>query len=70
MEGESLWVIFLQASANDLDCSYESVGLNRGHGNITNTILAAKYCKEKMPNLLAIEAGNEPECKSDLIFSH
>ena len=38
-------------------------GLNRGHDNITNTIAAAKVAKSKMGNLLAIELGNEPECK-------
>ncbi|TVY42989.1 Beta-glucuronidase [Lachnellula occidentalis] len=48
----------------DLAAAYKgriTMGLNRGHGNITNTILAAKYCKAKMTNLCAIEAGNEPE---------
>jgi hypothetical protein len=39
------------------------VGLNRGHDNITNTIAAAKVASDKMSNLLAIELGNEPECK-------
>jgi len=38
-------------------------GLNRGHDNITNTIAAAEVAKSKMSNLLAIELGNEPECK-------
>jgi hypothetical protein len=38
-------------------------GLNRGHNNITNTIEAAKVAKSEMGNLLAIELGNEPECK-------
>jgi len=39
------------------------LGLNRGHNNISNTIAAAKVAKVQMPNLLAIELGNEPECK-------
>ncbi|KAM3084116.1 hypothetical protein ACMFMG_001778 [Clarireedia jacksonii] len=37
------------------------LGLNRGHNNITNTILAAKSAKSSMGNLKAIELGNEPE---------
>ncbi|TVY24801.1 Beta-glucuronidase [Lachnellula hyalina] len=48
----------------DLAAAYKgrvTMGLNRGHNNITNTILAAKYSKSKMTNLYAIEAGNEPE---------
>ncbi|TVY39070.1 Beta-glucuronidase [Lachnellula subtilissima] len=44
-----------------LNSANKIIGLNRGHDNITNTILAAKYCKAKMTNLFAIEAGNEPE---------
>lgn len=40
-----------------------SVGLNRGHDDITNTIAAAKVAVSKMSNLLAIELGNEPECR-------
>lgn len=39
------------------------MGLNRGKNNIQNTIAAAKVAKDKMENLLAIELGNEPECK-------
>jgi len=39
------------------------LGLNRGHDNISNTIAAAKVAKSAMGNLLAIELGNEPECK-------
>lgn len=39
------------------------VGLNRGHDDIDNTIAAAKVASDKMSNLLAIELGNEPECK-------
>jgi hypothetical protein len=39
-------------------------GLNRGHDNISNTIAAAKVVKSSMKNLLAIELGNEPECKN------
>lgn len=38
------------------------IGLNRGHNNITNTIAAAQVAKKSMPNLLALELGNEPEC--------
>ncbi len=44
--------------------AYLSQGLNRGKDNITNTIAAAKVAKSKINNLLAIELGNEPECKS------
>lgn len=40
--------------------------MNRGHNNIANTIAAAKVAKAKMHNLLAIELGNEPECKQNL----
>lgn len=39
------------------------VGLNRGKNNIQNTINAAKAAVNGMGNLLAIELGNEPECK-------
>jgi hypothetical protein len=39
------------------------LGLNRGHNNITNTVAAAKTAVSEMGNLLAIELGNEPECK-------
>jgi hypothetical protein len=39
------------------------VGLNRGKDNIENTIAAAKVAVAEIPNLLAIELGNEPECK-------
>lgn len=39
------------------------LGLNRGHNNILNTVAAAKVAKAQIPNLLAIELGNEPECK-------
>lgn len=39
------------------------VGLNRGKNNIDNTIAAAKVAVAEIPNLLAIELGNEPECK-------
>lgn len=39
------------------------VGLNRGKNNIENTIAAAKVAVSEVTNLLAIELGNEPECK-------
>lgn len=39
------------------------VGLDRGKNNVTNTIAAAKVAVSEMSNLLAIELGNEPECK-------
>lgn len=39
------------------------VGLNRGKNNIENTIAAAKAAVSEVKNLLAIELGNEPECK-------
>ncbi len=39
------------------------VGLNRGKNNIQNTIDAAKAAVNGMSNLLAIELGNEPECR-------
>lgn len=39
------------------------IGLNRGKNNIENTIAAAKVAVAEIPNLLAIELGNEPECK-------
>lgn len=40
------------------------VGLNRGKNNIQNTISAAKIAVSEVKNLLAIELGNEPECRS------
>jgi hypothetical protein len=39
------------------------LGLNRGKNNMPNTIAAAKIAVAEMSNLLAIELGNEPECK-------
>lgn len=39
------------------------VGLNRGKNNIVNTIAAAKIAVSEVKNLLAIELGNEPECR-------
>ncbi|KAI9051769.1 hypothetical protein LZ554_004036 [Drepanopeziza brunnea f. sp. 'monogermtubi'] len=36
-------------------------GLNRGKDNITNSIEAAKVARARIPNLRAIELGNEPE---------
>ncbi|KAL2260516.1 hypothetical protein VTK26DRAFT_5443 [Humicola hyalothermophila] len=39
------------------------VGLNRGKNNIDNTIAAARAAVAEIPTLLAIELGNEPECK-------
>jgi hypothetical protein len=39
------------------------VGLNRGKNKIDNTIAAAKVAVAEVKNLLAIELGNEPECK-------
>lgn len=41
------------------------LGLNRAKNNIQNTIAAAKIAVAEMKNLLAIELGNEPECRSD-----
>jgi hypothetical protein len=41
------------------------VGLNRGKNNIDNTISAAKVAVSEVTNLLAIELGNEPECKPE-----
>lgn len=41
-------------------------GLNRGKDDIANTIAAAKVAKDRMKNLLAIELGNEPECRFSL----
>ncbi|KAF2189764.1 glycoside hydrolase family 79 protein [Zopfia rhizophila CBS 207.26] len=38
-----------------------TLGLNRGHNDVQNTVAAARSAKEQMPNLLAIEMGNEPE---------
>jgi hypothetical protein len=35
-------------------------GLNRGYNNITNTIEAAKAAVREIPNLYALELGNEP----------
>ena len=46
------------------------LGLNRGHNNISNTIAAAKVAKAQMPNLLAIELGNEPERKRPYGLDH
>lgn len=40
-----------------------TIGLNRELNNITNTGLAAALAKSSIPNLLAFELGNEPECK-------
>lgn len=40
------------------------LGLNRGKNDLANTIKAAKTAVSEMDNLLAIELGNEPECKS------
>jgi hypothetical protein len=39
------------------------MGLNRGKNNIDNTIAAARAAVAEVKNLLAIELGNEPECK-------
>lgn len=39
------------------------VGLNRGKNDIENTIAAAQVAVDEVTNLLAIELGNEPECK-------
>ncbi|KAF2145835.1 glycoside hydrolase family 79 protein [Aplosporella prunicola CBS 121167] len=38
-----------------------TLGLNRGRNNLDNTIAAARAAVSAMPNLLAIELGNEPE---------
>lgn len=40
-----------------------TIGLNRELNNITNTGLAAALAKSSVPNLLAFELGNEPECR-------
>jgi hypothetical protein len=37
-----------------------NIGLNRGANNITNTIEAAKAAVREIPNLYALELGNEP----------
>lgn len=42
-------------------------GLNRGKDDISNTIAAAKVARDRVTNLLAIELGNEPECKCLII---
>jgi hypothetical protein len=39
------------------------MGLNRGKNQLANTIAAAKVAVAEMRNLLAVELGNEPECK-------
>jgi hypothetical protein len=39
------------------------MGLNRGKNRLTNTVDVAKVAVSEMSNLLAIELGNEPECK-------
>ncbi|KAL1961736.1 hypothetical protein VTN77DRAFT_1098 [Rasamsonia byssochlamydoides] len=47
----------------DLAGSYDgsvTIGLNRRLNNISNTIEAAKVAVSKIPNLYAIELGNEP----------
>lgn len=44
------------------------IGLNRGDGNITNTLEAALAAKSNVSEYLwAIELGNEPDCKSELL---
>lgn len=45
------------------------LGLDRGKNDITNTIAAAKVAVSDMSNLLAIELGNEPECKHLSLFA-
>ncbi len=45
------------------------VGLNRGKNNIQNTIDAAKIAVSEVGNLLAVELGNEPECRCILAGS-
>ncbi|KAF4627478.1 hypothetical protein G7Y89_g10679 [Cudoniella acicularis] len=42
------------------------LGLNRGANNLTNTIEAAKAAKAIMPNLYAIELGNEPYIPNEI----
>jgi len=44
------------------------MGLNRGHDNMTNTILAAQAAVGAIPSLQAVELGNEPDCKTRLCF--
>lgn len=53
---------YLKNEDRDSD-SVSPIGLNRGHDNISNTIAAAQVAKSSMTNLLAIELGNEPECR-------
>ncbi|KAF4628039.1 hypothetical protein G7Y89_g10114 [Cudoniella acicularis] len=43
-------------------------GLNRGAGNLSNTVLAATYVKH-LPNLYAVELGNEPFAKPNMFES-
>lgn len=38
-------------------------GLDRRLNNISNTIAAAKVAVSVIPNLYALELGNEPNCK-------
>lgn len=46
-----------------------TMGLNRGHDNLSNTIEAAKVVVENIHSLKAIELGNEPDRKS-MCFCH
>lgn len=41
-----------------------TMGLNRGHDNLTNTIEAAKVAVANIPSLKSIELGNEPDRRS------
>lgn len=53
----------------DLAGSYDgsvTIGLDRRLNNISNTIAAAEVAVSKIPNLYAIELGNEPNCKLTL----
>ncbi|KAL3492086.1 hypothetical protein BJX62DRAFT_236520 [Aspergillus germanicus] len=41
-------------------------GLNRGLDNLSNAILAAEYATKMLPNLYALELGNEPDSMREL----
>lgn len=47
-------------------------GLDRRLNNISNTIAAAKVAVSVIPNLYALELGNEPNCKhnTSIIWQH
>lgn len=48
--------------------NFALIGLNRGDGNITNTLEAALAAKSRVSEYLwAIELGNEPDCEFGLL---